>query len=173
MLRDKSELHAAIDKCIKAFENLIDFKSKNFDNLNTEMEFGIRLNLALIYETIKQFEEAKQMYKEIIQQDSYYNPGIQYQCVRVNLGNIYFIKLEYKKAITEWKRAIDKIGKDTNNCANYDAQYRHSAHKARKLIVCHGQLHRNYEKQSRREDRNKFAFVRFIYGKNTKDIKRF
>jgi len=112
VLRHKSELHAAKDKCMQAFEKLIDFKSKNFDYLNTELEFGIRLNLALIYETLKQFEEAKQMYQEIIQQDSYYNPGIQYQRVRVNLGNIYFIELEYKKAITEWKRAIDKIGKD-------------------------------------------------------------
>jgi len=117
MLRYKSELHALKDKCIKAFEKLIDFKSKNFDNLNTELEFEIRLNLALIYETLKQLEEAKLMNKEIIQQDTYYNPGIHYQRVRVNLGKTYFIKLEYKKAITEWKRAIDKIRKDNKNCA--------------------------------------------------------
>jgi len=57
------------------------------------------------------------MYKEIIQQDTYDNPSIHYQRVRVNLWNIYFIKLKYKKAITEWKGAIDKIGKDTKNCA--------------------------------------------------------
>jgi len=57
------------------------------------------------------------MNKEIIQQNTYYNPGIHYQRVSVNLGNIYFIKLIYKKAITEWKGAIDKIGKDTKNCA--------------------------------------------------------
>ncbi len=112
VLRHKGEVHAAKEKCMSAFEKLMEFKAKNIDNLNTELEFGIRLNLALIYESLKQHEEAKQMYQEIIQQDSYFNPGIQYQRVRVNLGNLYFIEKEYKKAITEWKRAIDKIGKD-------------------------------------------------------------
>jgi intraflagellar transport protein 88 len=112
ILSSKGELNSAKDKCLQAFEKLIEFKSKNFDYLNTELEFGIRLNLALIYENLKQMEEAKQMYIEIIQQDSYYNPGIQFQRVRVNLGNIYYLEKEYKKAITEWKRAIDKISKD-------------------------------------------------------------
>ena len=118
MLRYKSELHALKDKCIKAFEKLIDFKSKNFDNLNTELEFGIRVNFALIYETLKQLEEAKLMNKEIIQQDTYYNPGIHYQRVRVNLGKIYFIELEYKKAITEYKRQSIKSAKTTRTDKN-------------------------------------------------------
>jgi intraflagellar transport protein 88 len=112
ILGSKGELNSAKDKCLQAFDKFLEIKSKNFDYLNTELEFGIRLNLALIYENLKQIEEAKQMYVEIIQQDSYYNPGIQFQRVRVNLGNIYYFEKEYKKAITEWKRAIDKISKE-------------------------------------------------------------
>lgn len=91
---------------------MIEFKSKNRDYFNTELEFGIRLNLGLIYECLKQWDEAKQMYTEIVQQDDYYTPGIQYQRIRVNLGNIYYSQGEHKKAITEWKKAIDKISKE-------------------------------------------------------------
>jgi intraflagellar transport protein 88 len=61
---------------------------------------------------IKLFDEAKQIYQEILSQDNYYTPGIQYQRIRVNLGNLYFKSNELKKAITEWKRAVDKINKD-------------------------------------------------------------
>ena len=35
-----------------------------------------------------------------------------FQRVRVNLGNIYYLQGEYKKAITEWQRAVDKISKE-------------------------------------------------------------
>jgi intraflagellar transport protein 88 len=90
----------------------MEFKSKNNDYFNTELEFGIKLNLAIVYEHLKLYDESKQIYQEILQQDNYFTPGIQFQRVRVNLGNLYYKNSEYKKAITEWKRAVDKINKD-------------------------------------------------------------
>jgi intraflagellar transport protein 88 len=76
------------------------------------MEFGIQLNLGLIYEGLKMFDDAKQMYMEILQKENYYTPGIMFQKVRVNIGNIYYNQGEYRKAITEWQKAVDKISKD-------------------------------------------------------------
>jgi intraflagellar transport protein 88 len=102
----------AKEKCILSYEKLMDFKSKNTDYFNIELEYGIKLNLALIYERLNLTDEAKQIYTEILQQDNYYTSGIQYQRVRINLGNIYYKANEYKKAITEWRKAVDKISKD-------------------------------------------------------------
>jgi tetratricopeptide (TPR) repeat protein len=90
----------------------MDFKSRNIDYFNSELEFGIKLNLGLVYESLKDYESAKQYYSEIVQQDNYYNPGIQSQRIRINLGNIYYMTGEYNKAITEWKKASDKISKE-------------------------------------------------------------
>jgi intraflagellar transport protein 88 len=112
ILKHKGSIQIAKEKCLLAYEKLMEFKSKNTDYFNTELEFGIKLNLALIYEGLKLNDEAKQIYNEILQQDSYYTPGIQYQRVRVNLGNLYYKSNEYKKAITEWRKAVDKINKD-------------------------------------------------------------
>lgn len=112
LLKYKGDLQTAKDKCLLAYEKMAEFKAKNVDYFNTELEFGIKLNLGLIYESLKLWEDAKQMYTEIVTQDNYYTPGIQFQRVRVNIGNIYFNQGEYKKAITEWKKAVDKIGKD-------------------------------------------------------------
>jgi intraflagellar transport protein 88 len=111
-LKCKGELQQAKEKCLLSYEKLMDFKSKNNDYLNMELEFGIKLNLALIYERLNLIEEAKQIYTEILQQDNYYTSGIQYQRVRINLGNIYYKSNDYKKAITEWKKALDKISKE-------------------------------------------------------------
>jgi intraflagellar transport protein 88 len=115
LLKYKGDLHQAKDKCTLAYDKMLEFKSKNVDYFNTELEFGIKLNLGLIYEELKLWEEAKQMYTEIVSQDNYYTPGIQYQRVRVNLGNIYFQHGEYKKAIIEWKKAVDKVNKENKD----------------------------------------------------------
>jgi intraflagellar transport protein 88 len=108
----KCDHYQAKEKALLAYEKLMDFKSKNTDYFNTELEFGIKLNLGIIYEALKLYDEAKQIYSEIVQQDNYYTVGIQYQRVRVNLGNIYYSEGQYKKAITEWKKAMDKISKE-------------------------------------------------------------
>lgn len=112
ILKCKGDFHTAKDKCTSAYEKFVEFKRKNTDYFNTELEFGIKLNLGLIYEGLKQIDEAKSIYQEIVSQDNYYTPGIQYQRVRVNLGNIHYANGDYKKAITEWKRAVDKISKE-------------------------------------------------------------
>ncbi len=111
-LKSKGELQLSKEKCLLSYEKLIDFKSKNNDYFNIELEFGIKLNLALIYERLNLIDEAKQIYNEILQQDNYYTSGIQYHRVRINLGNIYYKSNEFKKAITEWRKAVDKISKD-------------------------------------------------------------
>jgi intraflagellar transport protein 88 len=111
LLKCKGDLHQAKEKCIFALDKLVEFKSKNVDYFNTELEFGLKLNLGLIYESLKLWDEATQTYAEIVQQDNY-APGIQYQRIRVNLGNIYYQQGEYKKALTEWKKAVDKVSKE-------------------------------------------------------------
>jgi len=108
----KGDLYKAKEKALLAYEKLMDFKSKNTEYFNTELEFGIKLNLGIVYEALKLYDEAKQIYTEIVQQDNYYTVGIQYQRIRVNLGNIYYSEGQYKKAITEWKKAMDKISKE-------------------------------------------------------------
>lgn len=112
LLKCKGNYLSAKDKCLNAIEKLQDFKSKNIDYFNAEMEFCLQLNLALIYEGLETYDEAKNIYQEIIQRENYYTPGIMFQRVRVNLGNIYYLQGEYKKAITEWQRAVDKISKE-------------------------------------------------------------
>ena len=52
------------------------------------------------------------MYMKILKKENYYTPGIMFQKVRVNIGNIYYNQGEYRKAITEWQKAVDKISKD-------------------------------------------------------------
>jgi len=49
---------------------------------------------------------------EILAKENYYTPGIMFQKIRINLGNLYYNQGEYKKAITEWHKAVDKISKD-------------------------------------------------------------
>jgi tetratricopeptide (TPR) repeat protein len=110
--RFKGNLQEAREKAFSAYEKLFELKNRNIEYFNTELEFGIKLNLALIFEDLKDYDSAKQYYNEILQQDNYYTQGIQYQRVRVNLGNIYYEQGEYVKAITEWKKASDKISKE-------------------------------------------------------------
>ena len=112
ILKCKGNYVQAKEKCLSAYDKLKDFKEKNNEYFNAEMEFGIQLNLALIFEGLKMFEDAKQMYLEIVQKENYYTPGIMFQKIRINLGNLYYNQGEYKKAITEWHKAVDKISKD-------------------------------------------------------------
>ena len=112
LLKCKGSFLTAKDKCLSAIEKLQEFKSKCIDYFNSELEFCLQLNLALSYEGLKTYDEAIAVYQEIIKKENYYAPGIMFQRVRVNLGNIYYIQGEYKKAITEWQRAVDKISKE-------------------------------------------------------------
>ena len=89
-----------------------DFKLQNVDYFNAEMEFGLQLNIALIYEGLKMYEDARQKYLEIVQKENYYSPGIMKDKIRINIGNLYYRQGDYPKAIIEWKKAVDKISKD-------------------------------------------------------------
>ena len=112
LLKCRGNYVQAKEKALIAYDKLNEFKNKNIDYFNAEMEFGIQLNLALIYEGLKMWEDARQIYTEIVQKENYYTPGIMFQKIRINLGNLYYMQGEYKKAITEWHKAVDKIPKE-------------------------------------------------------------
>jgi len=111
ILRPK-DIHLAKEKCTMAYEKFYDCKSKNHDYINIELEFGIKLNLALINQQMNSLEDAKNIYQDILKLENYYSVGIQHHRIRVNLGNIFYQQELYKPAITEYKKAIDKISKD-------------------------------------------------------------
>lgn len=96
-------------------EKLNDFKRKNQEYFNSELDFTIRLNLGLIYEYMNNYEEAKSVYLEILKKESEYQQGIQVSRIRVNIGNIYFKTEQYKEAIKEYQRAYDKLGKENKD----------------------------------------------------------
>ena len=112
ILKCKGNFRAAKEKALTATKKMNDFKSTNPDYFNAEMEFGLHLNLALIYEGLKMFEDALQIYLDIVQRENYYSPGIMKDKIRINIGNLYYKQGEYQKAIIEWKKAVDKISKE-------------------------------------------------------------
>ena len=115
VLKFKKDYHNAKDKCLHALEKLNDFKRKNQEYFNSELDFTIRLNLGLIYEYMNNYEEAKSVYLEILKKESEYQQGIQVSRIRVNIGNIYFKTEQYKEAIKEYQRAYDKLGKENKD----------------------------------------------------------
>lgn len=107
----KKDYRGAKDKCLNAMEKLTNFRRKNPEYFNSELEFGIKLNLGLIYEYMENLEEAKNVYNEILKNESHYISGIQVARIRVNIGNIHFKNEQYKEAIKEYQKAYDKIDK--------------------------------------------------------------
>jgi len=57
-------------------------------------------------------EDAKAIYQDILKLENYYSAATQHHRIRVNLGNIFYQQGVYKSAITEYKKAVDKISKD-------------------------------------------------------------
>ena len=55
LLKCKGNFVQAKEKCLNAYDKLQDFKSKNIDYFNAEMEVGIQLNLGIKYEGLKMF----------------------------------------------------------------------------------------------------------------------
>lgn len=112
ILKCKGEYAQSKDKCLSAIEKLIDFRRKNPEYFNSELEFGLKLNLGLIYQYMNNLDEAKTIYNEILKNESHYIPGIQVARIRVNIGNIHFKNENYKDAIKEFQKAYDKISKE-------------------------------------------------------------
>ena len=112
LLKCRGNFRGAKEKALSAYKKMNDFKLQNVDYFNAEMEFGLQLNIALIYEGLKMYEDARQMYLEIVQKENYYTPGIMKDKIRINLGNLYYKQGDYQNAIKEWKKAVDKISKD-------------------------------------------------------------
>ena len=54
------------------------------------MEFGLHLNLSLIYEGLKMFEDALQIYLDLVQKENYYSPGIMKYKIIIIIGNLYY-----------------------------------------------------------------------------------
>ena len=85
ILKCRGNYRAAKEKALTATKKMNDFKSTNPDYFNAEMEFGLHLNLALIYEGLKMFEDALQIYLDIVQRENYYSPGIMKDKIRINI----------------------------------------------------------------------------------------
>ena len=112
IMKCRGNFLGAKEKALNAYDKLNEFKLQNLDYFNAEMEFGLQLNIALIYENLRMYDDARAMYLEIVQKENYYTPGIMKDKIRINLGNLYYKQGEYKKAITEWQKAVDKISKE-------------------------------------------------------------
>ena len=65
LLKCRGNFRAAKEKALTATKKMQDFKSTNPDYFNAEMEFGLHLNLALIYEGLKMVEDALQIYLDL------------------------------------------------------------------------------------------------------------
>lgn len=116
LLKCKNELYEAKDKCMLALGKLEDYKRK-YDQkyFNSELDFGIKLNLGLIYQQMKNYDEAKAVYQEILKLEGNYVSGIQVARVRINIGNIHYGQGKYKEAIKEYQKTYDKINKDNKD----------------------------------------------------------
>ncbi len=57
-------------------------------------------------------DDAKKTYQDILKLENYYSVGTQHHRIRVNLGSVYYQQGLYNKAITEYKKAVDKISKE-------------------------------------------------------------
>lgn len=112
ILKCKGQYTQAKDKCLSAIEKLMDFRRKNPEYFNSELEFGLKLNLGLIYQYQNDWDEAKNLYQEILKNENHYIPGIQVARIRVNIGNIHFKHEKYREAIKEYQKAYDKISKE-------------------------------------------------------------
>ena len=123
ILKCKGNFRAAKEKALTAYKKMTDFKQQNQDYFNAEMEFGLQLNIALIYEGLKMFEDALQIYLDIVQKENYYSPGIMKDKIRINIGNLYYKQGDYQKAIIEWKKAVDKISKENKELRTSFTQY--------------------------------------------------
>jgi len=112
ILKNKKEFQNAKEKGTMAIEIFHEYKSKNQDYINIDLEFGLKLNLALINHQMDALEDAKVLYQDILKLENYYSPVTQHHKIRINLGNILYQQGEYKPAITEYKKAKDKISKE-------------------------------------------------------------
>lgn len=113
LLKCKGQLEAAKDKCRQANRKLQAFKQNNVEYSNVELDFGIKLNLALICQGLNHIEEAVHIYKDILQLEGIEGTkSIQHYRVRINLGNINFQQNNFKAAIVEYKKALNHITKE-------------------------------------------------------------
>ena len=99
LLKCKGNFRAAKEKALSATKKMGDFKTANTDYFNAEMEFGLNLNLALIYEGLKMYEDALQIYTDIVQRENYYSPGIMKDKIRINIGNLYYKQAFWAKSM--------------------------------------------------------------------------
>lgn len=115
LLKCRGDFHSAKDKALSAIEKFNDFKKNNSDYFNTELEFGLKLNLGLVYQAMNNLDEALSMYQEIVMQENYHVQGMQVARIRVNIGNIHYANEDYKSAIKEYRKALDKISKENKD----------------------------------------------------------
>ena len=64
LFKCKGNFMVAKDRCLNGIETMQEFKSKSIDYFNSELEFCLQLNLALIYEGLKTYDDAINVYTD-------------------------------------------------------------------------------------------------------------
>uniref|UniRef100_A0A915BR99 Tetratricopeptide repeat-like domain-containing protein n=1 Tax=Parascaris univalens TaxID=6257 RepID=A0A915BR99_PARUN len=107
---EKGEMKQALDKAkeagrkeraaVKMREQL-----SVVDQLNLDLTFTVLFNLAHQYAANDLLTEALNTYQVIVKNKMFANSGR----LKVNIGNIYFKKKDYKKAIKYYRMALDQV----------------------------------------------------------------
>lgn len=103
-------IETAKDACNEE-DSLTKYREKHnlHDQINPDLGFGIRFNLATQLESNHQNKEALTTYSNLTKQ-RYNLPDI--SKVRVNMGNVYYKTGKYVDAISMYRRGVDSINAD-------------------------------------------------------------
>ncbi|CAI5456116.1 unnamed protein product [Caenorhabditis angaria] len=107
---DKKNLKEALDKAKEAGRReraVVKFKEQNglVETLNLDLTFNVLFNLAEKYEQNDMTNEAVNTYEIIVKNKMFPNSGR----LKVNIGNIYFRKRDYTKALKYYRMALDQV----------------------------------------------------------------
>uniref|UniRef100_A0A1I7XXS8 Intraflagellar transport protein 88 homolog n=1 Tax=Steinernema glaseri TaxID=37863 RepID=A0A1I7XXS8_9BILA len=75
------------------------------DSLNVDLTYSVLFNLAQQYMANNMLTEAMNSYQVIVKNKLYQNAGR----LKINIGNIYFRKKDYHKAIKHYRMALDQV----------------------------------------------------------------
>jgi len=75
------------------------------DSINLDLTFAVCYNLADAYKKNEMLNDALNTYELVVQNKQYPQSGR----LRINMGNIYYGKGDYQKAIQQYSKALDQI----------------------------------------------------------------
>uniref|UniRef100_A0A0N5AKE9 TPR_REGION domain-containing protein n=1 Tax=Syphacia muris TaxID=451379 RepID=A0A0N5AKE9_9BILA len=122
----ENEVNILLEQSIKAWENgefklqagrkerlAVRLREQLFvvEQLNLDLTFTVLLNLAHQYMANDLLTEALKTYQMIVKNKMFSNTGR----LKVNIGNIYFKKKDYEKAIKYYRMAFDQVPNTQNS----------------------------------------------------------